>query len=434
METTINEAISEETSPILQLKRALLPIDEYAAREGISKGIVEECGRLGIVQIRKYKGKTFVVDVPFSPYGYASEIVKEPTQPISKTEQAKRISELVQRILPDVPEVAEETTKSTNVSVEPGAISKLVKRMFSRTSKIKDNPIIEIIDDETAQTENISDPIQITHREAPELTNSSPPLTDAGGLSESIPETIQMGPSEELKIINEPTLPADDEIKPVEEIAEPVQMRSSEAPGIVDEPTAGLDEHASRENLSETNPIPDLQPAERGDEPPEFIDEFLEIQGIPESVRVPQSDGFRFGILTTQAKSKRAWQVAAVFAIIFLFGALFTNLWFYMDRQIQLNRLEQAYASIQKVYNDFTQTRQQAEAVQNELDKSRAEVGRLQNELDKSEAEVASVRNELTRTRQDLEIVQQRNAEAVERLNEQVQKLMQRLGELTEKR
>jgi len=204
-------------------------------------------------------------------------------------------------------------------------------------------------------------------------------------------------------------------------------MKFSEALGIVDEPTVTVDEHTQKEDLSETISIPDLPPAKVGGESPEFIDEFLEIQEMPESVQVPQNDRFQFGILTAQAKSKRAWQVVAVSSIIFLFGALFTNLWFHMDRQIQLNRLEQAYASIQKVYNDFTQTRQQAEAVQNELDKSRAEVGRLQNELDKSEAEVASVRNELTRTRQNLEIVQQRNAEAIERLNEQIQKLTQQL-------
>jgi len=426
METTINETISEESGPILQLKRVLLPIDEYAPREGLSRGIVEECGRLGIVRIRKYKGKTFVVDAPLGPYGYTSEVVKEPTQPISKVEQAKRMSELVRKALPDAPEATEETPKSTNAAVEPGAISKLVKRMFSRTFKTKGNSI-ETIDDETAQTENPFNTARITRPEAHESTEQSERLTTHVEHTESILETVQMGPSEEFKIINEPTPPADDEIKLAEEIAEPIQMKFSEALGIVDEPTVTVDEHTQKEDLSETISIPDLPPAKVGGESPEFIDEFLEIQEMPESVQVPQNDRFQFGILTAQAKSKRAWQVVAVSSIIFLFGALFTNLWFHMDRQIQLNRLEQAYASIQKVYNDFTQTRQQAEAVQNELDKSRAEVGRLQNELDKSEAEVASVRNELTRTRQNLEIVQQRNAEAIERLNEQIQKLTQQL-------
>jgi len=39
-------------------------LDEYAARQGISSDIVEQQGQLGVVQIRKFKGQKFVVDVP----------------------------------------------------------------------------------------------------------------------------------------------------------------------------------------------------------------------------------------------------------------------------------------------------------------------------------------------------------------------------------
>ena len=73
-ESRIDKRVSsienQESRPAFPLKRALLSIDEYAAREGLSRDIVEHCGKLGIVQIRKHKGKTFVVDVPLSPYSY----------------------------------------------------------------------------------------------------------------------------------------------------------------------------------------------------------------------------------------------------------------------------------------------------------------------------------------------------------------------------
>ena len=114
MEPATGQTISQEAPPTLQCKRSLLPIDEYAAREGLSRDIIEECGRLGIIQIRKYKGKTFVVDVPLSPYlrptpasgndnqtGYEhpharkvgagaqpSEVAQEPPQAVSKSAQA----------------------------------------------------------------------------------------------------------------------------------------------------------------------------------------------------------------------------------------------------------------------------------------------------------------------------------------------------------
>jgi prefoldin subunit 5 len=44
-------------------KRNLVPLDEYAARQGISSDIVEQQGQLGAIQIRKFKGQKFVVDV-----------------------------------------------------------------------------------------------------------------------------------------------------------------------------------------------------------------------------------------------------------------------------------------------------------------------------------------------------------------------------------
>ena len=112
METSTNEMSSREIVPTLQLKRPLLPIDEYAAREGISRGIVEECAKLGVVQIRKYKGKTFVIDVPLSPYPHTPDTTADPIQPIDKTAQAGKISELVQKVIPDTPESAQITQDS----------------------------------------------------------------------------------------------------------------------------------------------------------------------------------------------------------------------------------------------------------------------------------------------------------------------------------
>ncbi len=44
-------------------RRNLVPLDEYATRQGISSEIVEQQGQLGVIQIRKFKGQKFVVDV-----------------------------------------------------------------------------------------------------------------------------------------------------------------------------------------------------------------------------------------------------------------------------------------------------------------------------------------------------------------------------------
>jgi len=52
---------------ILQLKRPLVPIEQYAAREGISVKTIEKFAKSGLLQIRKFKGKSFVVDLPVKP-------------------------------------------------------------------------------------------------------------------------------------------------------------------------------------------------------------------------------------------------------------------------------------------------------------------------------------------------------------------------------
>ncbi len=54
----------EKADSSSHFKRNLVPLNEYAARRGISSDIVEQQGQLGVVQIRKFKGQTFVVDVP----------------------------------------------------------------------------------------------------------------------------------------------------------------------------------------------------------------------------------------------------------------------------------------------------------------------------------------------------------------------------------
>jgi archaellum component FlaC len=54
---------AQTTTPLSHFKRNLVPLNEYAAREGIPSDIVEQQGQLGVIQIRTFKGQKFVVDV-----------------------------------------------------------------------------------------------------------------------------------------------------------------------------------------------------------------------------------------------------------------------------------------------------------------------------------------------------------------------------------
>ncbi|MFA6186330.1 MAG: hypothetical protein WC770_03835 [Phycisphaerae bacterium] len=84
--------------PIFSRKKNLLSVGQYASRQGVSTGIVQEAARLGVVQVRKHKDKTFIVDLPLDTY----KMLKQPdwgsSEGVDTTAGANKISELVNRI------------------------------------------------------------------------------------------------------------------------------------------------------------------------------------------------------------------------------------------------------------------------------------------------------------------------------------------------
>jgi len=85
METNHNRTLSQDTCPPLQVRKSLIPIDEYAVREGVSKSTIEQCGKLGMLRIRKHKGKTFVVDVPMAASAKIAETSTLGTNALSES-------------------------------------------------------------------------------------------------------------------------------------------------------------------------------------------------------------------------------------------------------------------------------------------------------------------------------------------------------------
>ena len=103
MQTATDKTVLKKNASMLRilgLQRPLVPVEEYAAREGVSVDIVEQCVKLGILQTRKFRGKIFVVDTLFSSNLYANESPDETTQAVERAKQAKKIFELVQKAGP----------------------------------------------------------------------------------------------------------------------------------------------------------------------------------------------------------------------------------------------------------------------------------------------------------------------------------------------
>jgi len=74
---TVIETTQSRQKSILRLNRPLIELEEYAKREGTTPYKVQQCSQIGIVSIRKYKGKTYVVDNPVINYEEHSQADKE---------------------------------------------------------------------------------------------------------------------------------------------------------------------------------------------------------------------------------------------------------------------------------------------------------------------------------------------------------------------
>jgi len=72
-----------QTESTSHFKRSLVPLDEYAARQGLSRDIIKKQSELGVVQIRKFKGQEYVVDVPFGEFLSDQQPQDRPERPLA---------------------------------------------------------------------------------------------------------------------------------------------------------------------------------------------------------------------------------------------------------------------------------------------------------------------------------------------------------------
>jgi hypothetical protein len=75
-------------------------MQQYATNQGVSAGVVQECAKLGVVQVRKHKDKIFVVDLPLDAYKNLQQLANDPKpEQVDTAAQAQKISGLMTKIL-----------------------------------------------------------------------------------------------------------------------------------------------------------------------------------------------------------------------------------------------------------------------------------------------------------------------------------------------
>jgi len=115
--------------PIFSRKKSLLTVGQYAARQGVSAGIVQECARLGVVQVRKHKDKTFIVDLPLDIY----KIIKQQDSQSSDFGELRRAEEV------DVSSCTNKITDLVNRIFQSDNESQLLSAEIERTRDKKNS-------------------------------------------------------------------------------------------------------------------------------------------------------------------------------------------------------------------------------------------------------------------------------------------------------
>jgi hypothetical protein len=188
-----------------RLDRRLVELHEYANREGITPQDVTKCSEIGIIHLRRHKGKTFVVDMPICSYENSEQIdaevaellgliksshqaaslqeqpltpskepVKEKQAPKSPSWTIKLFGKFLQRgrkapakaqpqMKPPYEEQKPNTTQQaqTNQAIEPGSISQLVQEMLTKAEQIKNQ---EQMTDDIQPARPITEMLQISKK------------------------------------------------------------------------------------------------------------------------------------------------------------------------------------------------------------------------------------------------------------------------------
>jgi isopenicillin N synthase-like dioxygenase len=120
---------------LMQDEASLISIDEYAAREGVSAELIKACGEAGIVQIRRHKGKTYVVDRPLTPYfqAEACDGRQQDHHQLTKAIRQRRTdaSKTGKNISPNI----------SNRTIPAGSITNLAQKMFLKAHPLTGKPL-----------------------------------------------------------------------------------------------------------------------------------------------------------------------------------------------------------------------------------------------------------------------------------------------------
>lgn len=158
---TFSDTGQENNSSALRLNKKLIELNDYLMREGISTVEVEHLAKIGLIQLRKHRDKTFVVDTPATSYDHNEQIDREvaelmgitnlPTIDVTEDELpgqspaeslAAKLNESTQQIkqpknpLPSLSDDQDDSLPPGS-DIKPGHIADMVSMMLQRAEQLQ---------------------------------------------------------------------------------------------------------------------------------------------------------------------------------------------------------------------------------------------------------------------------------------------------------
>ncbi|TFG49856.1 MAG: hypothetical protein E4H40_02265 [Candidatus Brocadiia bacterium] len=439
MQTTERKQKNEKD--VCSTDHQMVEIEEYALREGVSVKMVEDLVKMGVIKMRRSRGRSFVVDVPLSPYGTDGNQGREAE--LERSGHSNTVEDHVETMAVSQTTCSEDEQGDDNEVLERGVITQLVMKMLRKSTKVSED---DIYNEELAEAccEEVKAPVDAGTEEDDLVVSQArvmrhgPPRRienlSTGGrrdMESCLYRSIPMTSSEAVEIINSKTTIADDLVERAKETNEYERCETIDTPELQArltdrrefegaEPAAGdkvmidIDREFQKliDEINNFDALPDpteflCSAAETKQQPKQqkktaaapLFKRLIRKQGNVTSeqvhkvsnrgdekpVAISADMGVKLGMLTAQARSKTAWKIFGILSLAALFVTVCLLLWVYMDGKMSLTttqeRLDQAYTSVQKLYDDSSQAQQNAKQLQQQLENARARISEMQNKM-----------------------------------------------------
>jgi hypothetical protein len=363
-----NDNIEGTDSHTIQLKRKLIPIELYAAQEGITRQMIEEYARLGIIQIRRHQGKSYVVELPdiLNPFDDSDDTSVEQINPVDFSGS-----------------VSSEKTDTNEKSIPENTL-----------------PTVDIIQPPT--------PAEIPAKKKDQLKKHK---TNTSSISENVPLKAEKIKSKNKQKSQHVEISSDEILQIMTEKPEKSKTVIGKMTGSA---TKGTRATSAKSGKPVTNRISTDVTAKQ-------LIRFRQLDTAAQEA----------GLFRQSKKMPWQIAVLSIAAVIIisLSASIAYNTRRNIRINKQRQQIEKAYAGMGALYDDSRQANQKLSEMQQQFDQAQQEIVTLQDQLQESVIQANVSRNQLYQTLMDYEKEKAENEYRTRMLTEKIEFLLDQLNQ-----